>query len=479
MKHCKFPSYPVLLVDDDAAMLQSFRLMLNSCGINNVVECQDSREVMPLLAREEIDIVLLDLSMPYVSGQELLGALSQNHPDIPVIVITGTNEVETAVNCMRSGALDYMVKPIEKSRLISGVKNAVQMRVLERENRLLKERVLTSRLYHPEIFSDIITSDKKMHSLFRYIEAIAGSSQPVLITGETGTGKELIARAIHKLNRRAGPFVAVNLAGLDDHLFADTLFGHARGAFTGADKARKGLVESAAGGTLFLDEIGDLHLNSQVKLLRLLQEGEYMPLGSDIAKRCAAHIVVATNLDLQSMQKSGKFRRDLYYRLRTHHLHIPPLRERMDDLSLLVAFFFEEAARSTGKKKPTPPKEILTLLKAYHFPGNIRELRSMIFDAVGSHVSGQLSLERIRAHIEEERASMKVKLSPSPRTDDESEPLITFSERLPTIRQANYLLVAEAMRRMEGNQSMVARFLGITRQTLSKYLKSMGERNDP
>lgn len=472
MKQNRFPLSPVLVVDDEEQALAAFSLTLRSGGINNILQCRDSREVLPLLESQEIEVMLLDLSMPYVSGEEILLRMTQTHPDIPVVIITGANEVETAVRCMKSGALDYMVKPIEKSRLVSGVRNAVQVRALQRENRLLKERILTARIDHPEAFDEIVTGNEKMRSIFQYIEAVAGSPQPVLVTGETGTGKELTARALHRLSGRPGPFLAVNLGGLDDHLFADTLFGHMRGAFTGADKARKGLVEGAASGTLFLGEIGDLNPSSQVKLLRLLQEGEYLPLGADTAKRTNVRFVVATNRDLQSAQNRGTFRKDLYYRLRIHHVHIPPLRERLDDLPLLVSLFLDEASKTLKKKRPTPPKELLTLLRGYHFPGNVRELRSLVFDAVSSHVSGQLSLERIKARVEQERSPMGIPVS---RIQEEDDPMLVFSGRLPTIRQASELLVAEAMKRMEGNQTMVAQFLGITRQTLGRYLKSMNE----
>ena len=286
--------------------------MLLFAGINNIIRYQDSREVMPLLSRQEIEVMLLDLSMPHITGEELLSLITKDFPEIPIIIITGSNDVDTAVACMKSGAFDYMVKPVEKSRLISGVKRAIEIRELQRENRLLKARVLSDQLQHPEAFSEIVTRHGTMRSIFQYIEAISISPQPVLITGETGVGKELVARAIHTLSNRKGNFVPVNVAGLDDNVFADTLFGHNKGAFTGADQPRSGLIEQASGGTLFLDEIGDLHPTSQVKLLRLLQDGEFFPLGADIAKHSDARVVVATNQNLQTLQESGKFRKDLY-----------------------------------------------------------------------------------------------------------------------------------------------------------------------
>ena len=216
----------------------------------------------------------------------------------------------------------------------------------------------------------------------------------------------MIAKAVHLLSNRKGEFVPVNVAGLDENVFTDTLFGHKKGAFTGADRARIGLVEQASGGTLFLDEIGDLSADLQVKLLRLLQEGEYFPLGSDVTKRSDARVVVATNQELQTLQESGKFRKDLYYRLCAHHVHIPPLRERREDLPLLAEHFLEKSSEALGKKKPTPPKELFILLSSYHFPGNIRELKSMIWDAVSYHKIGKLSLDAFKTHIRKTQPSM-------------------------------------------------------------------------
>ena len=242
--------------------------------------------------------MLLDLSMPELSGRALLDRVTADHPDVPVIVLTATNDLDTAVACMQAGAKDYLVKPVEASRLISALKRVIEMRALEAELLSLKARVLEETPHERSAFTDIVTHDRSMFAIFRYLEAIAPSPQPVLITGETGTGKELVARALHRLSGRSGDLVTVNTAGLDDTLFTDTLFGHTRGAFTGADRPREGLVSVAGDGTLFLDEIGDLAMASQVKLLRLLQDGGYYPLGADRPRQCRARIIVATNRDV-------------------------------------------------------------------------------------------------------------------------------------------------------------------------------------
>jgi two-component system, NtrC family, nitrogen regulation response regulator GlnG len=314
--------------------------------------------------------------MPHIAGHALLEQVAGDYPDIPVILMTATNDLEIAVQCMQIGASDYLVKPVEESRLVSSVKRALEIRTLRAEVLSLKERLLTETPHQREAFAEIITQSKAMFAIFRYLEAIAPSPQPVLITGETGTGKELVARALHRLSARRGELVALNVAGLDDTMFSDTLFGHTRGAFTGADQARDGLITSTAEGTLFLDEIGDLSVASQVKLLRLLQDGTFYPLGADRPRQSRARIVCATNAEVAARVSAGTFRKDLYHRLRTHHLDLPPLRARMGDLPLLVHHFVDRAARVLGKAVPTEPPALYQLLNTYSFPGNVRELEA-------------------------------------------------------------------------------------------------------
>jgi DNA-binding NtrC family response regulator len=473
MTESTYPHFPVMMVDDEAQAITSFEMALRSANMNNFIRCHDSRDVMALLSSQEIEVMLLDLRMPHISGEELLPQITADYPEIPVVVVTGSNDIDTAVKCMQNGAFDYILKPVEKSRLIGGVKRAVELRELQRENQLLKAHVLSDKLEKPEAFSEIITISTSMRSIFQYIEAVAGSPRPVLITGETGVGKELVARAVHRLSNRAGDFVPVNVAGLDDHVFADTLFGHKKGAFTDAREARSGLIERAAGGTLFLDEIGDMSTTSQVKLLRLLQEGEFFPLGSDVAKRSDARIVVATNQDLDDLQSSGQFRKDLYYRLCDHQIHIPPLRSRREDLAVLAEHFLEKASKELDKKKPTPPIELITLLSTYHFPGNVRELESMIFDAVSSHASGKLSMDSFKAHLSKASAADTADSSP------EEGAMISFSHQLPTLKQIEQMLVDEALKRANNNQSIAALSLGISRQALNKRLKKKAEQQGP
>jgi DNA-binding NtrC family response regulator len=459
------PHFGVLLVDDEPAWLRSVSLTLARAGITNIVTCQDSREVPEILDRQEIGLVLLDLTMPHLAGEELLQIIGERHPEIATIVVSGMNQVETAVRCMKLGAFEYFVKSVEEDRLVTGVLRAIRMRELERENRAMTDRFLTGELQHPEAFANVVTGDRTMHAIFSYVEAVAPSPQPLLISGESGVGKELIARAAHRLSGCSGPLVAVNVAGLDDTVFADTLFGHLRGAYTGADQNRRGMIEEAADGTLFLDEIGDLSIPSQVKLLRLLQEGEYFPLGSDRPKRLKARIIVASHRDL-----AGGFRRDLYYRLRTHRIHVPPLRERLSDIPLLVDHFLDEAARTLGKKRPTAPRELTQLLATYRFPGNIRELKAMVYDAVSVHRQKVLSLDSFIKAIGPGPAAGAAPTSTPPERS-----IFAGVERLPTFSEAAELLVVEAMARADGNQTIAARLLGISQPALSKRLKHARE----
>jgi DNA-binding NtrC family response regulator len=322
---------------------------------------------------------------------------------------------------------------------------------------------------NPRAFAELVTDNETMLSFFHYAESIARSKHPILITGETGVGKNLMAKAIYNLSDLEGRFVAVNVAGLDDNIFSDTLFGHVKGAFTGADQSRQGLIRLATDGMLLLDEIGSLSHVSQIKLLRLLQEGEYLPLGQDKIEKTNARIVTSTNEDLWSLMRTEKFRKDLNFRLRTHHIHIPPLRERLDDIPLLVDHFLEKSARELEKKKPRVPKELFVRLAAYSFPGNVRELEAMVHNAVTMHTAGMLSMDMFKLHIKQERESA----APPTQPQADSRVPLTFGRDLPTIKDTNKLLVMEAMKRAKNNQSLAASMLGITRQALSKRLKNI------
>ncbi len=476
MKRILYPSFSVLLVDDEMPWLRSMSMALSGeGGITNIIQCQDSRQVLEILGSQNVGLVLLDLTMPHISGEELLAKISELYPSVLVIIITGLNQVDGAVRCMKIGAFDYYVKTTEKERIVTGILHAVRIIELQRESREVSRRLLSDRIESPEIFADIITISKKMFSIFQYVEAIAPSRQPVLITGESGVGKELIAKALHQVSHNDQAMISVNMAGLDDSMFSDTMFGHARGAFTGAEDMRRGMVEQAGEGTLFLDEIGDLSISSQVKLLRLLQDGEYYPVGSDNVKRSKARIVVATNQDLLKKQQLGEFRKDLYYRLQTHNIHVPPLRERKEDIPSLLGYFVEQAAQEFGREKPEVPKQVPVLLAQYDYPGNVRELRSMIFDEVSRHRTA-LSTDGFKSILNSRQSVEALSFNDSDRNAILK--TVLAAHRVPTYSEMEDLLTDAALRRADGNQTLAARMLGISQPGLSKRLRTRRQEPD-
>lgn len=464
----KYPTAPVVLVDDDEAILKSTSRILKTAGINNIRGCQDPTNALTMIGEDGAEVVLLDLSMPRMSGEELLGHIQEQFPGVPVIIVTASGEVETAVRCMQNGAFDYMVKAVEPSRLTSGVKRAIELRSLARQYSQLQKNILNDDINEPAVFLSILTKNHRMQAIFRYIETIAPTSETILITGETGTGKELLAEAIHEASGRTGELVKVNTAGLDETMFTDSLFGHEKGAYTGAEQARGGLVQQAEEGTLFLDEIGDLSGPNQIKLLRLLESGEYYALGSDLVRATSARFVLATNRNLPEMVGDGEFRRDLYFRLQTYEIRVPPLREKKEDLPLLLDHFLTEAAEKLGKKVLAVPPELLILLENYDYPGNVRELRSMIFNAVSRQREKMLSMGPFR-----EAMGHTGELPSIPVESEE----FHFPVRLPTIKTLTEQLIQEALERSKGNQAIAAGMLGLTPQALSKRLvrKTKGE----
>ncbi|WP_243361398.1 sigma-54-dependent transcriptional regulator [Fundidesulfovibrio terrae] len=453
------PLNPILLVDDEEQALRSYDLNLRYSGLTNTIRCSDPREVKDILRSREVSLVMLDLSMPQMRGEDVLSFIKSEYPHVPVIIVTGFDEVETAVRCMRAGSADYLVKPVDRAHLLSAVRHALEARQAPAAPAQAKQDAPAGT---DDPLASIVTVNPGMKSMLAYVQAVAASDEPVLVAGETGVGKELVARAIHGASGLRGKFVAVNVAGLDDAMFSDTLFGHKKGAFTGANIGRRGLIEEAAGGTLFLDEIGDLPKNSQLKLLRLIQEREYYPLGSDAVKPMEARIIVATNVALEDAIEQGTFRRDLFFRLRTHYVRIPPLRSRMDDLGPLTRHFLEKAAERLGKEPPKTPTQLAGLLGGHAFPGNVRELEAMIFNAVALCEGGVLPLEPIREWIGSVRGRSGAELFPAV--------LEEGAAAVPTLKQIEERTISDALRKAGGNQSVAAKMLGITRQALNRRL---------
>ncbi len=482
----------VLVVDDDPVSLAMMESILTKNGYEPTT-AGGGREGLRKLdeLKPKPAMIFLDVMMPDLDGFSTFKLIRKNEAvkDIPIIFITATSDQAAIQQCFQIGGADYISKPVRETELLArmGLHLALERRKreldeLEAEHAMLKDRLLSGGIQEPEAFHEILTVSSKMQAIFQYIESISLTTRPVFITGETGTGKELVAKATDALSGRGGKFVPLNVAGLDDNLFSDTLFGHVKGAFTGAMADRSGLIEAAAGGTLFLDEIGDLDMLSQVKLLRLLQEGEYYPLGADQRKWSDARIVVATHQSIQRMVEEGKFRKDLYYRLRTHHVHIPPLRDRKCDLPLLMEHFLQQAAESLSRPAPTPPKDLIRLLESYSFPGNIRELEGMVFDAVSRSTGTTMSRDAFESAIARSREEG---------IDEISEPMLEpvaamaaglatnredvidtyLDDRFPTLKEISGLLITKALDRTNGNQALAANMLGLSRQALNKRLK--------
>ena len=452
---------PILGVHNDPKRLKHVSAILEEAGFSPIATLDDNHKVLPFLKENPVAAIVLDIELPGLESRFLLGQIKREHPQVPVIAV-GQNDLEKAIEYMRLGANDYIARPYEMERLFTSLRRAL-------ENVLLGIRFYPNMsalaLRTPGAFTHIITASRKMLALFKYIEVIVDSPYPVLVAGETGVGKELIARSIHMAGGAERPFVSVNVAGLDDNMFSDTLFGHRKGAFTGADIHRDGLISKAENGTLFLDEIGDLNQGSQVKLLRLIQEHEYYQLGTDYPKKTNARIICSTNHDLNKLVEKGAFRKDLFYRLNVHVVTVPPLRERRDDIPALVSHFVEKEARSMGKRGPEIPGELLRLLTLYDFPGNVRELQTLVADAVSRTHSGPLSLAGFRKMVGTSLQDGSLRKTKPQAHAAEGSP-----DRIPTLKQAEDALIRKALERSNGNQRVAASMLGITRQALNNRL---------
>jgi DNA-binding NtrC family response regulator len=457
------PEKPILMVDDEEGFLRSARLALLAEGYDHVACISQSGEVLDRIARTPPCLVTLDLTMPGTDGYTLLRAIVEKFPGTPIVVLTGIMEIETAIACMKAGARDYLMKPLNPERLVALVQTQLAQDAILEETVRLKKMLLQGQASRTDAFSAMHSQAPSMQRIFAYAEAICKSRLPVLITGETGTGKELMARALHQLRHPEAPFVALNVAGLDEALLSDSLFGHVKGAFTGAHGERRGLVEKANGGTLFLDEIGDLSPESQVKLLRLLQEGEFYPVGSDQPRRVQVWVLAATHKNLAD---HSQFRKDLYYRLQSHSIELPPLRERPGDLALLIRLFSEQAAEQMGRTLSEDfAMRLFKAVQNHPFPGNVRELQGLVEDMVGTATP--------EGHPQE--AAMRRWLHGIPPLPAPAHPAplanLHLGSPLPTLEAMEDLLIAEALTQTRDNRTLAAAMLGITRQTLLNKLK--------
>ena len=434
----------ILVIDDDTSLRRVLEYNLQEEGYA-VLTAADGTAGMALFAEAQPELVITDLKMPGMSGFEVLAAVKAQSAETPVIVITAFGAVETAVEAMKGGAYDYITKPFNRDELKLLVRNALKLRGLSQENRRLKEE-----LAEQTDFRHIVGISRVMEQVFVVVRKVADTEATVLLTGESGTGKELVARSIHlQSGRRTAPFVAINCAAIPRDLLESELFGHVRGAFTGAVRDRTGRFQAAGGGTLFLDEVGELPLDLQPKLLRALQEREVMPVGGTSPQKLDVRVIAATNADLDEAIADGTFREDLYYRLAVIPLHLPPLRERREDIPVLVRHF---AAKHGGKDIIFPP-EVLEILAGYHWPGNVRELENTVERLLIMRSGDVIGLADLPEKMRDGAVgggSKVVNLPP------DGYPL----------EQLEREVVVEALERNDWNQTQAARFLRIPRHTL-------------
>ncbi len=461
-----------LVVDDELSLRQSLGRILESHGLR-VGTVEGGAEAIEYIEADAPDVCVVDILMPNMSGMELLAHVKKRYPLIEVIMMTAYADVDSAVSAMKAGAYHFLTKPFYST---DAVVHAV-LKAAEHRRLVDRTKQLEQRLQSLERFGEIIGTSPKMQAVYKLIEGVSTVRSTVLILGESGTGKELVARAIHDRSSRASrPFVAVNCAAIPRELVESELFGHVKGAFTGAQAARAGLFETAHTGTLFLDEVGDLPLSAQVKLLRALQEGEIKRVGADEARMVDVRVLAATNVDLATKIEAGTFRKDLYYRLHVIAISLPPLRERADDIVLLAKYFLQKFARMMERDVRSFSVDALRTLRGYGWPGNVRELEHAVEHAVvlakrqiiepdDLPVSAPPGVVRPSLRVPEPRCdawlSLPANLVDSPYAEAKKRLVATFDEAY----------TQELLRRSGGNLSAAARQAGLDRSNFRRLLK--------
>ena len=451
----------LLIADDEVFIREGLAEGLAGPDIS-VEEAGDGHQARARLLEGEYDVVVLDLRMPGPGGMEILEDLRQDHPDTQTIILTAHGSVDTAVEAMKKGAFDFLTKPVDLTHLRLMVQRAAEQGELIRENRNLHSR-LDNRLESEDVFRRVVQHSPAMQKAIRTVKHVALSDVPILVRGETGSGKELVARIIHdRSRRREGPFVAVNCGGFTEDLFSSELFGHVRGAFTGAHADRPGRFGLAEAGTLFLDEIGEVPQKNQVELLRVLESHEYHPLGDPRVHQADVRIIAATNRNLEDAVAAGVFREDLYYRLNVVPIDVPPLRNRREDIPVLVETFFEESCRAYDQPLKKASPETMGVLAGHSWPGNVRELRNVVQRLVVTNPDRIMS----PAHVAE------VLGKEGPQTGSEPGDI-----RIPlggTIQEAEAELIRQTLARVTSNRREAATILGISVRSLQYKLKQYG-----
>jgi two-component system response regulator AtoC len=453
----------VLVVDDDRRMRRTLQIVLEHMGLESVAVA-NGNEACEQLGSTRFDLVLTDLKMPGASGIDLLGEIRAEHPKLPVILITAYGTIQTAIEAMRKGASDYVLKPFDNENLELIIRKALDLERYRSQNVFLKQQLGES-----WAAQDMFLALPSMHAIAEMIAKVAPSSSPVLITGETGTGKELAARCVHNQSpRHDALFVPLNCAALPGELLEAELFGHTRGAFTGADRNRQGKFEVADGGTLFLDEIGDMPTSLQAKLLRVLEEGMVEPLGSNKRIRVDVRILSATNQNLQEALAAKRFRSDLYYRLNTFEISLPPLRERTGDIDVLAPLFLDRFAREIGKGPTRISDDALQLLRSYEWPGNVRELGNLMERAAFLSSDTVVTGDFFCSMINPTGAPMSV---PAPPVGSQMQGSASLTEAVESFERR---MILRALDDSGDNKAEVARRLGISERNLWYKLKKLG-----
>ncbi|EPF30651.1 hypothetical protein HMPREF9194_00970 [Treponema maltophilum ATCC 51939] len=440
--------YTILIIDDEKNIREGLGAALEMEGYK-IALASDGKAGLERLVKGDIDLVITDLRMPEVSGEHVLAKVTAENPGVPVIVLTGHGSIDSAVDAMRNGAYDFLTKPLNLDQLVLIVKRALQGREL-----VLKHKELQEELNSRKSFESIIGKSAEMQKIFEIVRKAAGSKASVLITGESGVGKELIANALHNLSpRRDNSLIKVHCAALSENLLESELFGHEKGAFTGATSLKRGRFELANGGTIFLDEIGEIDQNVQIKILRVLQDKRFERVGGEETLEVDVRVIAATNRDLEAEIAAGRFREDLYYRLNVVHIHVPPLRDRRDDIPLLITAFLQEFAKENGKTIEGIDSRARSALYKFDWPGNIRQLRNCLESAVVMSSGPIIKLEDLPPSI-----------AGSSQAD-----IIEVPAGIP-MAEAEKMLILQNLAINKGNKTKTADILGIGRKTLHRKL---------
>ena len=478
----------ILLVDDERGVLDGQKNLLNLHGYHNIECAETVDEARACIERSEVGLALVDLNLGAGSGYELMRWIGEHAPDTEVIVVTAASDVKSAVESMKLGASDFLVKGVDTDRFVTSISKALAQREARREAAAIRNAFLRDQLENPEAFSSFVTRSDRMHRIFLYLEAVAPLPDPILITGETGVGKEVLARAIHDASGSSGEFVPVNLGGLDDQTISDTLFGHVRGAYTGAHSNRDGLIKAAAGGTLFVDEFAEISMESQVKLLRLLDSGEYYPLGSDRMQTARTRFIFATNRDIEAEIEAGTFRRDLFYRISNHHIQVPALYERPEDVEPIMHAILAREAERLSRTPPEVTPVLLQVLQQHRLSGNVRELQRIalmgLLTGAWDHVEGLREAMLAGSTGDPDGSGSSGARWPGDGRDVaragrwQLDGRIAFGEKLPTPAEAIEELLREADRRHPNNRAVAAESVGLSPQAFANRWRRIAGNED-